>query len=159
MYTVIYYLTVLNNGEGVAILDNALLTRELLDAFNNINRKKVLSEAKFILQGEDLFLVMLSEMGGVSTPSKVVEDSEFSPARLSAILKALESKGYIEKKQDEIDKRCTIIEITAKGLERSSAIKGEMIGSALRLTERLGEEDATELIRLIKKLVVALSEC
>lgn len=140
-------------------MDNALLTRELLDAFNNINRKKVLSEAKFILQGEDLFLVMLSEMGGISTPSKVVEDSEFSPARLSAILKHLESKGYIEKKQDEADKRCTIIQITDKGLDRSNAIRGEMISSALKLTERLGEKDAAELIRLIKKLVTVLSEC
>lgn len=139
-------------------MDTALLTRELLDAFNNINRKKLLSEMKFILQGEDLFLVMLSEMGGVSTPSKVVEDSEFSPARLSAILKALESKGYIEKKQDAIDKRCTIIEITDEGLERSAAIKSEMIENALELTEKLGEEDATELIRLIKKFVSVLSD-
>lgn len=140
-------------------MDTALLTRDLLDAFNNINRKKLLSDMKFILQGEDLFLVMLLEMGGVSTPSKVVEDSEFSPARLSAILKALESKGYIEKKQDEIDKRCTIIEITDVGRERSDTIKREMIENALILTERLGEKDAAELIRIIKKLVSVLSEC
>lgn len=140
-------------------MDTALLTGELLDAFNNINRKKVLSELKFILRGEDLFLVMLSEMGGVSTPSKVVEDSEFSPARLSAILRVLESKGYIEKNQDEVDKRCTIIEITPAGKERSDAIKGEMISNALILTEKLGEEDAAELVRLIKKLVSVLSEC
>ena len=137
-------------------MDTALLTRELLDAFNNINRKKLLSEMKFILQGEDLFLVMLSEMGGVSTPSKVVEDSEFSPARLSAILKSLESKGYIEKKQDEIDKRCTIIEITEQGNERSATIKAEMVENALNLTEKLGEEDANELIRLIRKLIYIL---
>ena len=140
-------------------MDTALLTRELLDSFNNINRKNLLSEMKFILRGEDLFLVMLSEMGGVSTPSKVVEDSEFSPARLSAILKALENKGYIENKQDEVDKRCTIIEITAAGLERSAAIKGEMIENALKLTEKLGEEDAAEFIRLIKKFISVLGEC
>lgn len=139
-------------------MDTALLTRDLLDAFNNINRKKVFSEMKFILQGEDLFLVMLSEMGGISTPSKVVEDSEFTPARLSAILKNLEGKGYIEKKQDEIDKRCTIIEITDSGVEHSTAIRVEMIENALKLTEKLGEKDAAELIRLIKKLVSILSE-
>ncbi len=140
-------------------MDTALLTRELLDSFNNINRKNLLSEMKFILRGEDLFLVMLSEMGGISTPSKVVEDSEFSPGRLSAILKALVSKGYIEKKQDEIDKRCTIIEITDAGIERSDAIKSEMLENALKLTEKLGEEDAAEFIRLIKKFISVLGEC
>lgn len=133
-------------------MDTALLTRELLETFGNINRKDIFSKFKIFIKGEDLFLVMLSEMGGISTPSKVVEDSEFTPARLSAILRNLESKGYIAKKQDEYDKRCTIIEITDAGRERSGDIKKEMIGNALEIIEKLGETDAAEFIRLVRKL-------
>lgn len=139
-------------------MDTALLTKELLDAVSNLNRNDVLSKLNISLKGEDLFLVMLSEMGGVSTPSRLAEDSEFTPSRLSAIIKNLENKGYIEKKSDEIDKRCSIIELTDEGLERSEMRREEIIKNAVNIIEVLGEPDASEFVRLTKRLISIISE-
>lgn len=139
-------------------MDTALLTKELLEAVSSVNRNDVLSKLNISLKGEDLFLVMLSEMGGVSTPSRLAEDSGFTPARLSAIIKTLENKGYIEKKSDEIDKRCAIIELTDEGLERSQTRKKEILKNAVNIIEVLGEPDATEFVRITKRLISIVSE-
>lgn len=138
-------------------MNTALLTKELLEAISNINRNDVLAKLNISLKGEELFIVMLSEMGGVSTPSRLAEYSEFTPARLSAIIKNLESKGYIEKKNDEIDKRCTIIELTDEGRRHAKAKKEEMLKNSLMIVESLGEPDASEFIRLIKRLIDIVS--
>lgn len=138
-------------------MDTALLTKELLEAISDINRNDVFTKLNISLKGEELFIVMLSEMGGISTPSRLAEYSQFTPARLSAIIKNLEGKGYIEKKNDEIDKRCTIIELTAEGHGHAQSKKEEMLKNSLMIIESLGEPDASEFIRIIKRLIGIVS--
>ncbi len=133
-------------------MSTALLAREMLETISIMDKRNVLSKRKFLLKGEDLLIVMLDELGGMSTPSKLSDCTDFTPARLSAIIKSLEIKGYILKHQDELDKRCSIIEITEKGIMQSRQIKGAAVRNSLEIIEKLGENDATEFIRLMKKL-------
>lgn len=133
-------------------MSTALLAREMLETLSNMEKRNVLSKRKFLLKGEDLFLVVLDEIGGMSTPSQLSEYTDFTPARLSAIIKALEGKGFIFRQQDEIDKRCTIIEITEKGAAQSQEIKAAAINNSLKIIEKLGERDSVEFLRLMKKL-------
>ena len=132
-------------------MSTALLAREMLETLSNMEKRNVLTKRKFLLKGEDLFLVVLDEIGGMSSPSKLAEYTDFTPARLSAIIKSLESKGFILRQQDEIDKRCTIIEITEKGIGHSRLIKESAVKNSLEIIEKLGEKDSLEFLRLMKK--------
>lgn len=133
-------------------MSTALLAREILETLSNMEKRNVLSKRKFLLKGEDLFLVVLDEIGGMSSPSQLSEYTDFTPARLSAIIKALEGKGYILRHQDELDKRCTVIEITKNGAAQSKEIKNAAINNSLAIIEKLGEKDSLEFLRLIKRL-------
>ena len=120
-------------------MSTVMLAREMLETISNMEKRGVLTKRKFLLKGEDLFMVVLDEMGGMSTPSKLAEYTDFTPARLSAIIKSLESKGYIVRQQDELDKRCSIIEITEKGGFNSRQIKEAAVKNSLEIIEKLGE--------------------
>lgn len=133
-------------------MSTVMLAREMLETLSNMEKRNVLTKRRFLLKGEDLFLVVLDEMGGMSTPSKLAEYTDFTPARLSAIIKSLEVKGYIVRQQDELDKRCTIIEITEKGAAHSKELKEAAIRNSLQIIEKLGEKDSVEFLRLMKKL-------
>lgn len=133
-------------------MSTVVLAREMLETLSNMDKRSMLTKRKFLLKGEDLFLVVLDEMGGMSTPTKLAEYTDFTPARLSAIIKSLESKGYIVRQQDELDKRCTIIEITEKGDAHSKELKESVIRNSLEIIEKLGEKDSVEFLRLMKKL-------
>ena len=139
-------------------MESALLVKELLEAVGSINRKDILSKINISVKGEERFLMILSEMGGVATPSAIAGYSDFTPARLSAIMKSLESKGFIETKPDEKDKRYTIVEITENGSKRVAERKEEIVMKSFRVIEQLGEEDATEFVRLTKKMINILAD-
>ena len=133
-------------------MSTALLAKEILETLSNMDKRSVLTKRKFLLKGEDLFLAVLEEIGGISTPSKLAEYTDFTPARLSAIIKSLEGKGFISRQPDELDKRCTIIEITEKGTEHSKKLRKDIVSNSLEIIEKLGEKDAVEFLRLIKRL-------
>ncbi len=133
-------------------MSTALLAKEILEILGRMDKHSILSKRNFLLKGEDLFLATLDEIGGISTPSRLSEYTDFTPARLSAIIKALEGKGYIIRQQDELDKRCSIIEITEKGAEYSKHLKATAFRSSLEIIDKLGERDSAEFLRLMKRL-------
>lgn len=141
------------------IMDKEKLTKELIQAFDSIGKAELFNGFRLSLKGEDLFICVLVQLGGVSTPGQIGEYVEYTPARLSAVLKSLESKGLITKRQDELDKRFSIIEITDKGLEYERELEKEVIGNSLFIVEKLGEKDSAEFLRIVKRLVkIANSE-
>lgn len=139
-------------------MSTVLLAREILEIISNMDKKNIFTNKNFIFRGEELFLIALDEAGGISTPSRLTEYTDFTNARLSAIIKALEGKGYILRHQDEIDKRCSIIEITEKGIEQSRILKNSAISNSLNMIEKLGQRDAEEFLRLMKKLFEIMTQ-
>lgn len=75
------------------------------------------------------------------------------PGRMTDILTALESKGFIERKKDDFDKRVVNVFITKDGCEEARR-KREMIHKDYAgLFEVYSPEEAKELIRLLKILL------
>ncbi len=133
-------------------MDRATLIREMIEAFEVLGRKQAASKFKISMKGEDRFLCVLSQLGGVSSPGAILEYTDFTNARLSVIIKRMEFKGLIEKKKDENDKRCTIVCLTAKGRKLAEATENELISGIGYVVDELGEDDAREFLRLLKKL-------
>lgn len=128
------------------------LAQQILSTFDSINTESLMKKLKLSIKGENLLLMMLSELGGSSTPGKLIERLDFTGARLSAIIKSLEHKGLVVRQKHIADRRSNIVALTEKGREYYNALREEIVGNALTIIEQLGENDVCEFLRIIKKI-------
>lgn len=133
-------------------MDKDYIADSLLTVFESINKKRFIEKVRFNFKGENLLLALLMELGGKATPGELMNYADFTAARLTAISKKLESKGFVIRKQNAEDKRSTIIELTSEGIEQFMKIKEEIMKNVLNLVEKLGERDAKEFLRLMNRL-------
>jgi len=82
----------------------------------------------------------LSEKLGLTTP------------RVASALNGLAKKGYIERKRDENDKRMVIVSITESGKSFIMEEYNKLITMLQHRLESLGEHDALELVRILKRI-------
>lgn len=133
-------------------MDKDILAKSLLDAFDSINKQELFEKMKIVFKGENLMLAILMDMGGKATPGELIKYTECTAARLTAVAKSLENKGFVKRIQNSEDKRSTIIEMTSEGIARFMLLQKESIERIFNLIEMLGENDAKEFVRLIKRL-------
>ena len=133
-------------------MDKDALAKSMMEAFNSIDKQDLFQKMKLTFKGENMMLAILMNMGGKATPGELMKYTECTAARLTAIAKSLESKGFVKRIQNVQDKRSTIIEMTADGIARFMQLQKEIIENIFNLIEKLGEKDAEEFIRLIRRL-------
>ncbi len=140
-------------------MDREKLAEELLSTFENINTENIINRLKLSVKGENAVLFLLHEHGGISTPGKLSEHIDFTAARLSAIIKSLESKGLVERNRNSEDKRSTTVILTAEGYRQFIKLRDEIVRNALTIIEQLGENDVREFLRIVKRLLDITSTC
>lgn len=133
-------------------MNSEILAQQLLSTFDSIDTEILLDRLRLSLKGENLLLMILSDLGGSGTPGKIIERLDFTGARLSAIIKSMESKGLVERKKHSADKRSTIVALTDEGREHYIRLRAEIVSNALTIIEQLGEQDVCEFLRIIKRL-------
>ena len=133
-------------------MEKDILAKSMMDAFDSINKQELFEKMKIVFKGENLMLAILMDMGGKATPGELIKYTECTAARLTAIAKSLENKGFVKRIQNSEDKRSTIIEMTSEGIARFMLLQKESIERIFNLIEMLGENDAKEFVRLIKRL-------
>lgn len=132
-------------------MDRESLANEILETFKAVNTERILDSLKFTAKGENILLQILDELDGKGTPSELIEKLDFSAARLSAVTKSLEGKGFVETVRNEKDKRSKIIALTPLGQDYCRRMRNEMSRNAYDIIEELGEEDAAELLRIFRR--------
>lgn len=133
-------------------MQSEVLAEQILNTFDSIDTESLLKNLKLSLKGENLLLMILNDLGGSSTPGKIIQRLDFTSARLSAIIKSLENKGFVERRKNEGDGRSTIVAMTPVGKEHFVKLRAEIINNALTIIEQLGEEDVREFLRIINNL-------
>lgn len=139
-------------------MDRNILAENMMNAFDSINRQELFERMKITFKGENLMLAILMKMGGKATPGELIKYTECTAARLTAIAKSLETKGFVSRIQNAEDKRSTIIEMTAEGITRFMNLQKEAAESVFNLIEKLGERDAEEFVRLVGRLAEISSD-
>lgn len=139
-------------------MDRNILAENMMNAFDSINRQELFERMKTTFKGENLMLAILMKMGGKATPGELMQYTECTAARLTAIAKSLETKGFVSRIQNAEDKRSTIIEMTAEGIARFMNLQKEAAESVFNLIEKLGERDAEEFVRLVGRLAEISSD-
>lgn len=109
-------------------------------AFNVVNKHEmgIFAVIKFISENEEVKSVDISNFLGISS------------ARMTVLLKKLEKKGIIAKKNCEVDARVVLVSLTEKGLEFAGKIKTKVESNVSMLIDEYGYD---KLISLFLELV------
>ncbi len=127
------------------------ILEETLKTLAMAARANALSFLQINLKGENALLLQLLASGGKSTPGALAENLGVSAARIAAMLRSLEIKKLVERVCDEKDKRRVTVTITAVGKQFVESISEAVSKRAQALLEKLGEQDAKEFLRILKK--------
>ena len=73
--------------------------------------------------------------------------------RMANILKALEKKKYITRLSSRDDRRKVLVYLTEAGTRYIEPLYQQTLLDHQQLLERMGESDATEFLRLIRKAI------
>ncbi len=79
--------------------------------------------------------------------------------RVANILKSLEKKRYIARRVQEKDRRWVQVLLTKEGKQYIEDFYERKVQGLADLLEQMGEEDAGEFVRLLRKIVLIMSTC
>ncbi len=107
--------------------------------------------------GGEFFALSLLLRSAPSSPSELSRSMGVSSARIAALLKHLEQKGFVQRRTDEHDERRVIVSLTDSGRELIRERRREAIERVAAALRSLGEDDAREYVRLQQKMLEALT--
>lgn len=96
---------------------------------------------------------------GTSTPSQLASAMKASSGRISAVLSALEKKGWITREIDPKDRRNILVSITEQGREQSLKDRDEMRSATCWIFTQMGERRTNEFVNLISEFATYMSIC
>ena len=107
---------------------------------------------------QHMTLMYLSTVGGAASQKQIADQFNVSPAAVATLLKQLEAKGYVERRQDSSDTRRNLVQVSEKGLEvvEKSQKKFEEVDSSM--IKGLSPEELSSLEIIIEKMTVNMRE-
>lgn len=87
-----------------------------------------------------------------ASSGELSEKLNVTTARIARILNSLESKKLIKRKEDKLDKRKIIVEITKEGVILARVTKREIINKIIGVVEEVGYEEIKEYVRIALKI-------
>ncbi len=111
-----------------------------------------------ISHGERRLLGQLTCEENGMTSGELSEKLELSTPRVASALNSLSKKGFIERHRDENDKRIVIVKITEAGRNFVQEEHEEAVAMVEQTLKLLGEKDAKEFARIIKRIREIRSE-
>lgn len=113
--------------------------------------KGSLGTARSLAVGEVPVLQYLSDKGEEMNPSTLADTLGYTRPRMTRILDALVSKGFVERKNDEADCRKVLVRVTPEGIKHAKQQGDSGVEAVAKQLSALGDESARELINLLEK--------
>ena len=128
------------------------LAREFLEEFFRLGRYAPSRKVSHSMRGEAFLLLYLWKKQDSATAGELGSAMKISSARVAAALNNLERKGQIVRRTDAKDRRKTLVELTAEGERQAREWQQMPLHMITQLMERLGEEDAQQMVYLLKRI-------
>jgi len=112
----------------------------------------------FDSKGELMVIGYLAHEKNEEQPSILAEECNVSTARIACILNSLEKKNLITRKTEASDARKIKVCLTDKGLSLTKIKDKQIFSDMKEMLEFLGEEDATNHVRILKRISEYLSQ-
>lgn len=136
-------------------MDYRTLTFEIMELMRK--KRHPMDDFREFEKGENGILQSLlinDKSGGEKlTPGEISAIQELSTGRVAAALKSLENKNYIERQIDKTDRRRIIVTLTEKGKIFAQKLFDKTIEKVERVLREIGEHDAKEFFRILKRMV------
>lgn len=107
---------------------------------------------QIVPQGELKMLACLAIHGPTMSSGDLARRLGLSSGRTSIVIASLEKKGYIVRERTEQDQRRVAVQLAPKGQGVLDKLKGQAVICGGMFLRSLGEEDALDFIRLVKKI-------
>ncbi|HIU04119.1 MAG TPA: winged helix-turn-helix transcriptional regulator [Candidatus Coprousia avicola] len=113
--------------------------------------KGSLGTARSLAVGEAPVLQYLADQGTEMNPSVLADTLGYTRPRMTRILDSLVSKGYVERKNDERDRRKVLVRVTPEGVEHSKKQGESSVAAVAQQLSALGDSSARELLNVLEK--------
>ena len=133
-------------------MDYTALTLELFEEVHKLQRSKFRQKVFDPMQGETYILKKIAHHDGDILPGEISSEMNVSSARIATALNSLEGKGLITRRIDPSDRRRILVSLTPEGKAASDEHHRAVIAQAAKMLSLLGEHDAREFLRIIRKL-------
>lgn len=118
---------------------------------NQQNFKFLNHDVDEIARGEGAVLIYLVEVHNGVNACEISQHFGINTSRVAAMLKNLSKKGYIQRLDDQDDRRKIRVYITDKGKAFALERRKEIEDYFVKLLSQLGEKDVKEYLRLSRK--------
>lgn len=127
------------------------LADELFYLMTQFSRDSFQEHSRNFATGEMAILYYLNKIQNGASAGDICSYMNVTTGRIASALNSLERKNYIQRKNHDVDKRKVIVYITDSGRKYiiSHYENGLMLSQGM--LDILGENDAKELIRLMRK--------
>lgn len=133
------------------------LRKDLIDSLKNVYQMPAFGTLEDLLQGEALILRYLAVRRDEEVyPSEMSRDLRLSRSRITGALNSLRAKGLVEMEHDQQDRRRVRVFITPTGMATILEKLTRMDHYFDQMIAGIGEEDTSELIRIIGRCVEAM---
>lgn len=126
-------------------------------------REAVMEKFRPILAAENIseqqwrVIRVLREFGETDATTLAEHACVLAPS-LTRMLKALETRGFVEIRKDEADARRSLIAVTQSGRDFIAAVSPLSIAIYAEMEQKLGEELLTRLVDDLEQLLSALHQ-
>lgn len=128
------------------------LAEELLESLHRMRRRPFPQEPMEISHGELGILMYLTNRHDGASAGDISKHLCLTTGRVAAALNSLERKGFIERRRDDADKRRVLVYMTDKGRTFAQKRHEEARRRLESLLRELGEHDAKEFVRILKRI-------
>ncbi|MCL2044815.1 MAG: MarR family winged helix-turn-helix transcriptional regulator [Oscillospiraceae bacterium] len=136
-------------------MDFSKLAEELIQHNEDMQRMRSERPQRIIdesTRGEGAVLRFVFDKDGEDVlPSEISKGIRISTARIAATLNSLEGKSLITRKIDPQDRRKILVQITDAGKEQAAKELAHLYEQTTNMLKHLGEHDAKEYVRIMKK--------
>ncbi|HOO28515.1 MAG TPA: MarR family transcriptional regulator [Lachnospiraceae bacterium] len=129
------------------------LAQEYMELLHQLRRWDAKEHITASVHGERFILFYIYKKGGSVIPSDISKEMGITSARVAAALNSLEGKGLISRRIDGEDRRRILVDLTEDGKRKICRQHRKVMGAIINMLQYLGEDDAKELIRIMKKLL------
>lgn len=128
------------------------LAEELMEALDRKKKGPPHEEVNVAMRGEMAVLRLLEDENRALTAGEISRLLQMTTSRIAAVLGTLEKKGMILRTADAQDKRRVMVTLTEKGVSLGRLKKQRVINDMSYMLSQLGEVDAKEFVRLMKRV-------
>ena len=135
--------------------NETILRQALADSLIGLYSLDIVPTFAAFLEGEQAVLLTLRRLNA-DVPAEIGKKTGIAKNRMSAIVRSLEAKGFIQIAPDAADRRKTHLSLTPAGEAVIAAKEAEADAYFDRFIEAVGGRDVKELMRIIDSAVQKL---